>query len=119
MQSALRSFGTALRSVTGIGTVHHYWHPVQYTPWTVWAEQRETNTFNRDNRKAELIIEIAVDYWTKTEYDRTVDAIQDFFENHRYVWTLDSVLYENETNLIHWSWTIEITVPPEAEDASD
>ena len=93
--------------------VWHYWRPHMKAPFVVWAEDGEQNpAANADDRKAEQAITGYVDYYTKTEYDNTADLIQDALFGLQAVtafrWRLESVQYEDDTNLIHfqWTWTV-------------
>ena len=76
-------------------------------PFCVWAEDGE-NGFNAGNRKAEQAITGTVDYYTPQEYDPAVDNIQAALNSLRIPWQLNSVQYEDETNLIHYEWTWEV-----------
>lgn len=79
-------------------------------PYLVWQEQGEGNSLNTDNHKTEQVIEGTVDYFTKKEFDETVDAIQEILDEAENVgWALTSVMYEDETNLIHYSWNWELS----------
>lgn len=78
-------------------------------PFCVWAEDGEAfESFNGDNRKGEQAVSGYVDYYTKTEYDSTLDTIQDVLLSISgdipFAWRLDSVQYEDDTNLIHYQW---------------
>lgn len=79
-------------------------------PYLVWAETGEGDDFAADNRKAERIITGTVDCFSKQEYDPLFDAVEKMLEKKTKSWTLESVQYEEETNLIHyaWSWTAAI-----------
>lgn len=84
--------------------VRHYVRQSKY-PYVVWTEQGEDTSFHADDRKAEQLIYGAVDYFTKKEFDSTVDAIQKILEDAVNVaWYLEAVQYEDETNLIHYTW---------------
>lgn len=109
MQSKLQAFGQTLASILNIGNVVHYWHPVTDRPYLIWFETGEADSFEADNTKAEMLIQISVEYWTRDEFDAKVDTLQAWFSSQG-PWTLDSVLYEEDTNLIHYSWTLEVAV---------
>lgn len=107
LQQKLERIGTAL--VNGVGdNVHHYWRPKMQAPFCVWAEDGEDSSLDADNQKAEQAISGYVDYYTKTEYDPALDAVQDVLHSLAAVmpfgWWLDSVQYEDDTNLIHYQW---------------
>lgn len=78
-------------------------------PFCVWQEEQEGDSLWASNHKKELIITGTIDYYTKKEFDPMVDKIQavmNVIEN--FGWVLDSVLYEDETKLIHYTWSWEI-----------
>ena len=77
-------------------------------PFLVWAETGETTSFDADNGKREQSIEGTADYYTLTEYDSTIDAIQNAVNTLGCGWVLANVEYEDETKLIHYSWTWRI-----------
>ncbi len=87
--------------------VRHYVRQSKY-PYMVWTEREEDSYHSLDanNRKAEQMINGTVDYFTKREFDSTVDTIQDILDAAESVaWYLDAVQYEDETGLIHYTWT--------------
>lgn len=99
-QNRLKEFGAGLAKVV---RAYHYWRPVQNVPYAIWQEDGEENSFDGNNVKQEQQIHLTVDYFTKTEFDTNVDAIQDYL-NSTCGWRLMSVDYEDETNLIHYEW---------------
>lgn len=89
--------------------VYHYWRPRLEAPFCLWQEDGEGDSLHSNNKKSEQVITGSIDYYTKTEYDSMVDNIQEALNNAECVaWNLDSVDYEEETNLIHYSWSFEI-----------
>lgn len=105
----LKKVRDALLSVSGY--VYHYRKPesVKTAPWIVWQEDGEGMTGAADNRR--LPYQTAhgtIDLFTLTEYDETVDAIQNALDNADGIaWRLNSVQYEDETNLIHYEWEFD------------
>lgn len=85
---------------------YHYKRPENITSgYGVWAETGEANSFTVDNRKAEQQITGYVDYYTLNEFDPVLDKIQDALDHLSCgAWSLNSVQYEDETNLIHYEW---------------
>lgn len=83
--------------------VSHY-KRITSNRFVVWSEQGEEDSFHADNRKQEQLITGVVDFFTLTEFDPIVDDIQDILQMERVAWILDSVQYEEETNLIHYQW---------------
>lgn len=83
--------------------VSHY-RRTSNPPYMVWAEDGEEGSFHADNRKNEQMITGKIDYFTRTEFDETVDEIQRILDEEGVAWILEEVLYEEETNLIHYTW---------------
>lgn len=102
LQAKLQQIGTAFATVTT--NCWHYWRPVKTTPCLIWAETGEDDSFHSDNRKSEQRIVGTVDLFTKTEFDPLADSVQDTLESLGMTWSLNSVQYEEETNLIHMEW---------------
>ena len=73
-------------------------------PFLVWAEAGEGDDFEADNRKAERVIEGNVHCFSQQEYDPLFDAVEALLNEKAGSWTLESVQYEEETNLIHYAW---------------
>ena len=87
---------------------YHYTHNRDVLPYIVWHEDGEANSFHADDRKDIQVISLSVDYFTKTEFDPTIDAIQTLFNSKEWRWSLDLVQYEEDTETIHYSWSVEI-----------
>lgn len=84
--------------------VTHYRKITDY-PYAVWAEDGEDDSFHGDNHKQEQSIRGYIDYFTKHEFDQTVDDIQEILNRQPVAWLLESVDYEDLTNLIHYKWS--------------
>ena len=84
--------------------VTHYRRLSQY-PYMVWAEDSEDSGLHADNKKQEQAIVGYIDYFTKTEFDQTVDDIQGILNRQDVAWSLDAVEYDDTTNLIHYRWS--------------
>jgi len=83
--------------------VYHYFRPKLSPPFAIWQEDG-TDDFHANNTMAETAVTGTTDYFTKTEYDRVVDAIRDMLTKNKFLWRLNSVQYEAETGLIHYEW---------------
>ena len=103
LQNKLRQLGVAFAQITP--KCYHYWRPVKDVPCIIWAETGEENSFSSDNRKSEQSIVGTVDLFTKTEFDPLADEIQSTLDELGLTWLLETVQYEDETNLIHMTWT--------------
>lgn len=108
MQTSLEAFGRMLAEITS--SVYHYWRPKMQPPFICWAETGENDSSWADNRKQEMQIDVTVDYYTATEYDPTIDKIQNALNLAYGSWTLENVSYEDETALIHYKWQGTISV---------
>lgn len=86
---------------------YHYRRPRQEPPFGTWQEHGEGDSFYAGDLKVEQVIVGAIDYFTKVEFDPVVDEIQGLLDTMGVVWNLDSVQYEEETNLIHYEWSWE------------
>ena len=104
LQQRIRSFGEGIEA--RCGKAYHYNRPArEKAPFLVWAEDGEGDTeLDADNRKREQTIHGFVDYYTLEEYDPAVDDIQEFLFESGCCWHLNSVLKEEDTNLIHYAW---------------
>lgn len=108
MISQLKKIRDALTSIEGLA-VYHYWHPRLNAPYCIWAEDGEGDSLHTDNHKTEQVITGTVDYFTRTDFDETVDLIQSALNSlENCGWMLNSVQFEDDTNLIHYEWSFEI-----------
>lgn len=108
MMSELKKIRDALVSIDGL-KVYHYWHPNLTAPFCIWAEDSEASALHSSNHKSEQTISGTIDYFTRTEFDVTVELIQEKLNQiENCGWSLTSVQYENETNLIHYEWDFSI-----------
>lgn len=107
LQNKLYQMGVAFASV--VQNSHHYWRPVTEAPCLIWAENGEASAFHGNNKKTEQAIAGTCDFFTKTEFDPLVDAIQDKLNSMEGVaWRLASVSYEEDTTFIHYEWEWEV-----------
>ena len=101
-QQQLRTFGAGLAQICN---AYHYRVPENTRPgYAVWQEL-SGESVQADNIHAESAFTIAVDYFTRAEFDSTIDDIQDYLEQFG-SWRLESVQFEEETNVIHYEWRI-------------
>ena len=104
IQTKLRAVRDALVGVTD--RCYHYRRPpaAPKSNYIIWAEDSEDGSFDGDNRKQEQQIHGTVDYFTLKEFDPVVDAIQEALLIPCTGYRLNSVQYEDDTNLIHFEW---------------
>lgn len=94
-----------LHSAIG-GNVHHYFRTQLKAPYIIWQEDGSSQ-FDANDQVAEMTVSGSTDFFTKTEYDPTVDVIMDMFKMNGFLWKLDTIQYEQETGLIHYEFLWE------------
>lgn len=85
--------------------VFHHIRQCIRMPEVVWSEDGEDNSFDANNRKQEQQLTGVIDLYTKKEFDPLADDIQTILYDQGIGWRLNTVQYEPETNIIHFSWT--------------
>lgn len=98
----------ALTSIEGLNSYHLKKPASVNAPYAVWQEDSEGNSHYADNTKAEQVLEVTIDYYTKSEYDAMTDTIQDALNDAELAWVLNSFQYEEETKLLHYEWLIRV-----------
>lgn len=106
LQQKLKQIGEAFAAITP--NCSHYYRTDGF-PAVVWAESGEDESFNSDNQKSEQRIIGYIDLFTKTEFDPLCDAVQTTLADLGVTWRLNSVQYEDETNVIHYEWEWGVT----------
>ena len=106
LQQKLKKLRDALTGLTV--SVFHYRRPKMTAPYVVWQESGEGDSFYTGNIKTEQVVSGTLDYFTRTEYDKVVDQIQDILEKTCSGWRLLSVQYEEDRELIHFEWEWEM-----------
>lgn len=109
LTATLEGVGKALNDALP-GLVSHYHRPAGNRPYLIWAESAESDAFYSDNHKTEQSISVLADYYTQEEYDPNLDTIQETLDTIADAWRIDAVLYEEETQLIHYAFTFEMRV---------
>ena len=92
-------------------TMCHYGADRPAAPYGVWAEDGDVSP-SADNKNSTRILSGTTDYYTKTENDANVDAIEAVFDGAS-AWIaaqLNSVQYEDDTGLVHYEWAWEAVV---------
>ena len=102
LQNHLKQLYIPFTTLEGV-KVSHYKRTAK-PPFIVWAEDGELESLNADNHKAEQQLTGIVDLYTLKEFDPLADAVQEILNSENVGWRLDSVQYEDETNLIHYQW---------------
>ena len=104
--ACLNDLKTALLTI-GV-PVGHYFAVEQPDKYIVWAEFAQTDAVWADGKLQQQAIGTTVDYFTKTENDANVAAIQQAFNDAELSWRLESIQYEDDTKFIHYEWVVEV-----------
>lgn len=108
MVTKLQIIQNALTSIPDL-KVFHYFHTQIEAPYCIWAEDSEYGSLWASNHKQEQVISGTIDYFTRLEFDENIDRIQEALNSLENVgWSLNSVQFEDETNLIHYEWVFSI-----------
>lgn len=96
--------GNTLGAIDGLN-VSHYWRFSNEYPYCIWQEIGEIG-LQTDGHKAEQGFYGQIEFFTRSEYDTYFDEIQNALNTiEKLYWEYDGASFENETNLIHHSWT--------------
>lgn len=105
LNDVLRRFRTAVATLELPGVqIRHYWRSGLKAPFFVWAETGDGGDRWTDNRRKYRNVGGTADYFTSKEFDANVDTIEAMFDDLGFSWSLDTVDFEEDTNLIHYSW---------------
>ena len=104
--ASLNDLKTALLTI-GV-PVGHYFAVEQSDQYIVWAEYGQSDEVWADGKLQQQAISATVDYFTKTENDVNVSAIQQAFNDAELSWRLESIQYEDDTKFIHYEWVVEV-----------
>lgn len=111
MQDKLKIIPEILLTVTD--KVYHYEAMHVSDKYIVWAEDSEGSSLEADNYKAEQSIQGTIDYFTKEEFDKNVDEIQNALISNCISFYLNSVQYESlddsGSGYIHYEWVWEVS----------
>ena len=88
--------------------VYHYEAVQKKDKYIVYAEDMEGGSVEAGNRKVEQSIQGTIDYFTKTDWDETVDRIQEALKAACISFYLNSVQLEEETGYQHYEWVWEV-----------
>lgn len=76
-------------------------------PYAVWAEDTRMD-FEADGQHIEIAWQGTIDYFTRDEDDDGVDDIEEMLSDLDIPWHLNSVQFDEETNVIHYEWVFTI-----------
>lgn len=113
VQSKIQKVQTALTGISNL-KVYHYFAPSETKlPYCVWYEDGEAGSLEADNHKREQALSGWIEYYTKTEFDPMVDAIQTALVGveglgFRYENAVYGDPRSEDNNTIHHSWSWEV-----------
>lgn len=108
LNKSLVYFKTVILQATD--RVWHYRRPRnEKFPFAVWTEFSEENAFHANNQKEVQPILIGLDYFTQKEFDPVIDRIQNTLNSADGItFELTDIQYEEETEVIHYSWQVVV-----------
>lgn len=80
----------------------------QTDKYIVYAEDGQANSLWADGRMQEQAIQGTADYFTSEDFDPNVGRIQKVLNDYGVSWRLNSIQYEDDTQLTHYEWVWEI-----------
>lgn len=107
MRDKLRKVKVGLTSIDGL-KVYHYWRAGK-APYCIFREDAESDSVSVNNHKSEFALTVYVEFFTHVDFDPLADKISDVLNhidgiNYEY----DGAVYEDQTNLIHHSWSLQV-----------
>lgn len=105
-ESMLETLQQALAALTE-RCYHYVAAPNTTPPYIIWAEDGD-NDLSGDDHHAEQCYTGTVDLYTKTDGDPLFTAIPGALEGIGASYSFNSVQYEEETGLVHYSWDWEV-----------
>lgn len=75
--------------------------------YLVWREMSK-NTLRADSVTAESAHVIALDYFTKTEFDDIPEQLEIMFDNYDIAYTDVEIIYDEDRKETHYAWTVEV-----------
>lgn len=106
--SKAQKIRNALATVEGLKCYHLMKPASVKAPYAVWQEDSEGSSHYSDNGKSEQVLQLTIDYFTKSEYDAMTDKIQEALNCEDISWSLNSFQYEDETKLLHYEWLVKV-----------
>lgn len=76
-------------------------------PYLVWMEDG-ANDHVSDNAHTEIVMTGTIDLFTLDENDPLMESVPQVLNALPCAWSLNSVQYEEDTELIHYEWEFEV-----------
>lgn len=89
---------------TGVPVFHYRRPNNKPLRYIIWQEDGSNTDMWADNHMKEQQLHGTIDLYTTMEYDEGIDLVQEELNGVMVGWSLTTVDYEDETNLIHYEW---------------
>lgn len=86
---------------------HHLTAGNSEAPFIVWQETGDDASYAGDARE-ERSFSALVSLYTAAEHDALIGKIEAAFAAHEIGFSLDATLYEADTGLFHYAWSVEV-----------
>ena len=97
----LKDFSAIVASA--VPTSYHYFRSQKTYPCAIWQED-SAELFRADNQADEIRMSGTLDYFTREEFDTAIDDLISAFTGNGVHWSIESIQFEEETNLIHYEF---------------
>lgn len=92
---------------TGLKFAHFGWSKAPSGDYGVYAEEHGVQ-LRADNSAAERVTQLTVDYFTRDASGTPRETIEDALNACVCAWSLNNVMFENDTGFIHYEWLVQI-----------
>lgn len=110
ISSKLMRVRDALNGIETTAPVFHYRKPADepLNRYIIWAEE-SGDSFGSNNRNSEVALNGSIDVYTQTEFDELIDQVANALNESAHIsFSLNSVDYDDETNLIHYEFLFSV-----------
>lgn len=97
-------------SLSAIAPAYHYDAKGATGNYIVWAEDGQSDSVAGNDQTHVQVLTGTIDYFTRTEYDANVQAIQAALNVLGVGWALNSVQHEDDTHYTHYEWVWEALI---------
>lgn len=87
--------------------VYHYSASPNLEQYIVWAEDGQRNAVYSGDSMEEQTLQGTIDYFTKVEFDKVVEKLQESLSESKIPFRLNSIQREESTGYIHYEWVFE------------
>lgn len=107
----ISELGSGLNAVKeGLQFAHFAWSSAPAGDYGIYAEDGKPQ-FDANNRYAEHTTHAYVHLFTRDDSGATAEMVEDYFtelqDEEVFVWTVNTIQYEDNTKFIHIEWEVE------------